>query len=138
MFRHSAFSNLPRLVFVAVIASSIIAGHAEDVEQATTGESKPTPPPSIEVFKKNKAIFSGFFTAYWDAVQGGLYIEVPEQTDDFIYVSTLASGVGTTDLDYDLDTFGGPLDRGMTGPTELVSFDDSGPGCCLSNGTRTF
>jgi hypothetical protein len=102
MFRHPANNDLRRLLFIATIASSITAGHAEDVQQARPIESKPTRPPTIEDFKKDKAIFSGFFTAYWDAVQGNVYIEVPEQSDDFIYVSTLASGVGTTDLNYDL------------------------------------
>ncbi|TXS95919.1 DUF5117 domain-containing protein [Parahaliea maris] len=55
----------------------------------------------------------GFVDLYWSGAQGKLYLEVGEFDEPFIYVSSLARGVGSNDLG---------LDRGQLGQTYLARF----------------
>ncbi|TXS91206.1 DUF5117 domain-containing protein [Parahaliea aestuarii] len=59
----------------------------------------------------------GFVDLYWDEEGGKLLLEVAELETPFIYVSSLARGVGSNDLG---------LDRGQLGETHLARFVRSG------------
>ena len=60
---------------------------------------------------------SGFVPLCWDAKEGALLLEVSRFGEEFLYVTSLASGVGANDLG---------LDRGST-RSALVRFERVGP-----------
>ncbi len=62
--------------------------------------------------------FPGFFNFYWDAEKGKIWLEVNELDREFLYVHSLAAGVGSNDIG---------LDRGQLGGEKVVKFIRSGP-----------
>jgi hypothetical protein len=69
----------------------------------------------IELEKLN--FKEGFIPLYLDESQGKLYLSVENLNEDFLYLSALATGVGSNDIG---------LDRGQLGQTRLVTFRKSG------------
>jgi hypothetical protein len=59
----------------------------------------------------------GFVTFYADEEKGKIYLEVNELDKEFLYVSSLAAGVGSNDIG---------LDRGQLGRTRIVEFRKAG------------
>ena len=49
----------------------------------------------------------GYFPVYWDATEGRLLLEIPRIGEEFLYLTSLATGLGSTQLG---------LDRGFTKP----------------------
>ncbi len=62
--------------------------------------------------------FPGFFTFYWDAKAGKVWLEIDKWNTEFLYVESLPSGIGSNDIG---------LDRGQLGNSAIVRFDRSGP-----------
>jgi hypothetical protein len=60
----------------------------------------------------------GFFPVYWDDHEGSLWLEIPRFDSDFIYVTALATGLGSNDIG---------LDRGQAGDSAVVYFQRIGP-----------
>lgn len=60
----------------------------------------------------------GYVPLYWDARKGRLLLEIDRWDSEFLYVSWLATGVGSNDVG---------LDRGQPGDTRVVAFRRSGP-----------
>lgn len=60
----------------------------------------------------------GYFDLYWDESKGRLIIRVDDFDESFLYVSSMARGVGSNDLG---------LDRGQLGDEKVVRFLRSGP-----------
>ncbi len=60
----------------------------------------------------------GFIPFYYDERTGKLLLEVQRLDQDFLYLPTLASGLGSNDLG---------LDRGTTGGEQVVRFERFGP-----------
>jgi hypothetical protein len=60
----------------------------------------------------------GFIPFYLDERTGKLLLEVPRLGQEFLYLSTLATGLGSNDLG---------LDRGTTGDEAVVTFQRFGP-----------
>lgn len=60
----------------------------------------------------------GLFPVYWDAGEGKVWVEIPEMDTDFLYVNSLAAGLGSNDIG---------LDRSQLGGTRLVRFERVGP-----------
>ena len=60
----------------------------------------------------------GFFTYYWDDEEGKLYLEIDRWNEDFLYVNSLAAGLGSNDIG---------LDRNQLGDTRVVFFRRVGP-----------
>src|SRR5688572_21047302 len=67
---------------------------------------------------KGMEVFPGFFTFYWDAKAGKIWLEVDKWNTEFLYVESLPSGIGSNDIG---------LDRGQLGDSAIVRFDRSGP-----------
>jgi len=61
--------------------------------------------------------FDGFFTFYWSARDGKIYMEVDRWNTEFLAVSYLSRGMGSNDVG---------LDRGKIGAQKVVSFFRSG------------
>ncbi|MDT3402903.1 zinc-dependent metalloprotease [Mucilaginibacter terrae] len=59
----------------------------------------------------------GYFNTFWDEKTGRLLLEINKLNQEFLYVESLPSGVGSNDLG---------LDRGQLGDTKVVKFIKSG------------
>jgi hypothetical protein len=62
--------------------------------------------------------FPGFFTFYWDARAGTIWLEIDKWNTEFLYVESLPAGIGSNDIG---------LDRGQLGNSAIVRFDRTGP-----------
>ncbi len=60
----------------------------------------------------------GYFTYYWDEKAGKVWLEIENLDEEFLYVNSLAAGVGSNDIG---------LDRGQLGGTRVVEFRRVGP-----------
>lgn len=61
--------------------------------------------------------FNGFFDFQYDAKTDKIYLEVADLEKEFLYVSSLSSGIGSNDIG---------LDRGQLGSTQVVFFKKAG------------
>ena len=73
---------------------------------------------SIAEKVKGMEIYPGFFTFYWDAKAGKIWLEIDKWNTEFLYVESLPAGIGSNDIG---------LDRGQLGDSYIVRFDRSGP-----------
>ncbi len=62
--------------------------------------------------------YPGFFTFYWDAKAGKIWLEISRFDQEFLYINSLPAGVGSNDIG---------LDRGQLGRSRIVKFIRSGP-----------
>src|SRR5271165_3416863 len=60
----------------------------------------------------------GFFTYYWDAREGKLWLQIDKWNTPFLYYESLPNGVGSNDIG---------LDRGQPGKMNVVHFERIGP-----------
>ncbi|MGB3607325.1 zinc-dependent metalloprotease [Psychroserpens sp.] len=67
--------------------------------------------------KKNLKDFTGFFNFHYEEATDKIYLEVKELNREFLYVNSLASGIGSNDIG---------LDRGQLGQERLVKFEKAG------------
>jgi len=61
--------------------------------------------------------YEGYFNFYWEVENGKVWLEIKDFDKEFLYVNSLATGVGNNDLG---------LDRGQLGDTRIVKFIRSG------------
>jgi len=73
--------------------------------------------PSLASKTRNFSTQKGYFTFHWDATEGKIYMEVPRLNEEFLYVNSLATGVGSNDIG---------LDRGQLGRERVVYFQKVG------------
>ncbi|MTI21275.1 DUF5117 domain-containing protein [Fulvivirga sp. RKSG066] len=62
--------------------------------------------------------YEGFFDYYYDEKTDKIYLEIDKFNQEFIYVNSLAAGVGSNDIG---------LDRNQLGNTRVVMFERRGP-----------
>lgn len=79
---------------------------------------KPAPLPALADAVKGLDELKGFVPLYWDGRKGRLLLEIDRWDAEFLYVTWLATGVGSNDVG---------LDRGQPGDTRVVVFRRSGP-----------
>jgi len=72
---------------------------------------------SQSILDKDLVKYEGFFDFYYDIKTDKIYLEVENLNSDFLYISSLATGIGSNDIG---------LDRGQLGSERLVSFQKSG------------
>ena len=60
----------------------------------------------------------GYFPLYWDAEKGRLLLEIARFNQEFLYQTSLQTGVGSNPIG---------LDRGQLGGTHVVFFERTGP-----------
>src|SRR5215470_7160522 len=83
--------------------------------------SAQTPQPGSQTIAektKDAQKLSGYFNLYWVAKQGKLWLEIDKWDTEFLYQSSLPTGIGSNDIG---------LDRGKLGATRVVRFERSGP-----------
>jgi hypothetical protein len=62
--------------------------------------------------------FSGYFTFYWEAKTGKIWLEIDKLDTEFLYVNSLPAGLGSNDVG---------LDRNQIGRSKVVKFQRFGP-----------
>src|SRR5664279_1982819 len=61
--------------------------------------------------------YDGYFTFWWDAKDGRIWLQVDKLDQEFLYVNSLPAGLGSNDLG---------LDRGQIGNYRIVYFNRVG------------
>lgn len=73
---------------------------------------------SISEKTSNMKAYEGFFNFWWDDDTGKIWLEIDKLDEEFIYVNSLAAGIGSNDIG---------LDRSQLGNTRVVKFQKVGP-----------
>ncbi|MEM7549607.1 MAG: zinc-dependent metalloprotease [Bacteroidota bacterium] len=71
----------------------------------------------LEENEPSDKIFEGFFNFSYDSSEDRIYLLVDKLNEEFLYVNSLAAGVGSNDIG---------LDRGQLGSTRVVKFEKYG------------
>lgn len=66
---------------------------------------------------KNMKRYDGYFTFWWDAVNGKIWLQVDKFDKEFLYINSLPAGLGSNDIG---------LDRGLIGGSRIVAFNKVG------------
>ncbi len=74
--------------------------------------------PTIASFCETMTRSDGFLPFYWDASTGKVFLEVANAGEEFLYVHSLATGLGSNPVG---------LDRGQLGDQKVVRFERIGP-----------
>jgi hypothetical protein len=81
-------------------------------------EKVPAEPQTMSEKTAGMERFPGFFTYYWDARAGKIWLEIDSFEEEFLYVNALSAGLGSNDVG---------LDRNQLGKTRIVGFHRIGP-----------
>jgi hypothetical protein len=73
--------------------------------------------------------YAGYFSFYWDAKAGKIWLEIDKWETEFLYVNSLSAGIGSNDIG---------LDRGQLGHDRIVKFQRSGPRVLLIQPNYSF
>ncbi|WP_439883258.1 zinc-dependent metalloprotease [Pontibacter sp. MBLB2868] len=74
--------------------------------------------PSIAAKTAGMKKYPGYFTFYYDDETGKIWFEIDKLNQEFLYVNSLPSGLGSNDIG---------LDRGQLGSNKVVYFNKQGP-----------
>ena len=105
--KRACIASLAFLMFLAVASA-----------QNSTPETQHKTPPTIDQKTIDMQKLPGFFTYYWDARDGKLWLQIDKWNTPFLYYESLPNGVGSNDVG---------LDRGQPGKTNVVHFERIGP-----------
>ena len=73
---------------------------------------------SIDEITSGMEKYEGFFNFWWDDDTGKIWLEIDKLDQEFIYVNSMAAGIGSNDIG---------LDRSQLGNTRIVKFVRIGP-----------
>src|SRR5450432_1286712 len=76
-----------------------------------------SPPKTIAEKTKDFKRYDGYFTFWWDAKTGTIWLQVDKLDQEFLYVNSLPAGLGSNDIG---------LDRGVIGNSRIVYFSRVG------------
>jgi len=85
--------------------------------------------PTIAEKTRSYEKHAGFFTYYWDARGGKVWLEIERWEEEFLYLNSLSTGVGSNDIG---------LDRNQLGRNRLVRFERIGPRVLLFQTNTAF
>ena len=111
---NSVFVAAARLL--GIIAAAAVGSHAR--AQEAPPKTEPKSPPTFGIKTAGMQALPGFFPCFWDAREGKLWLEIDRFDTDFLYVESLAAGIGSNDIG---------LDRGQLGGSHVVRFTRVGP-----------
>lgn len=81
------------------------------------GATQAPAPDSIATITGQAVRYDGYFTYWWEAKTGKIWIEINQLEKEFLYINSLPAGIGSNDIG---------LDRGQIGNTRVVKFIRSG------------
>ena len=110
-------------IALVLLTAGGIASAQSDEAKPPADESKPLP--SIAQKTNGLTRTPGFFNFFWDARAGKLWLEIEKFDSEFLYVNSLATGVGSNDIGLDRGQFGDL--EGKSKPEHVVRFVRVGP-----------
>lgn len=110
-----------KMMLFLLVASCLFA-------QPTLGSDSKSPK-TIAEKTADMQKFEGYFSFFWDAETGKIWLEIDKWDIEFLYVNALATGVGSNDIG---------LDRGQLGGERIVKFVRSGPKVLLLQPNYSF
>jgi hypothetical protein len=84
--------------------------------QAQSKKSKNSQPQKSSLVAQSSP-YQGFFDFYYHEASDKVYLKVPKNQQEFLYVNSLSQGIGNNDIG---------LDRGQLGNERIVSFSKAG------------
>ena len=84
---------------------------------------------TIRAYTEDMEKQDGYMPLYWDDAEGRLLVEISRLDEDFLYLTSLATGVGSNELG---------LDRGEIGDEYIARFERTGPKVSLVLQNPTF
>jgi hypothetical protein len=90
---------------IAVLAAILIVPDAASAQE------------SISRYTRDFEKRDGYFPLYWDSAEGRLLLEIPRLNEEFLYLTSLATGLGSNRLG---------LDRGMISDESIARFERQG------------
>jgi len=120
--KRTVIASLSFFIFLAVAPAQNFAQETQHQTPPTieqkTAEQKTTDRKTIGQKTAGMQKWPGFFTNYWDAREGKLWMQIDKWNTPFLYYESLPNGVGSNDIG---------LDRGQPGKTTVVHFERVGP-----------
>jgi hypothetical protein len=110
----SILATILVLAIVLQSASDLRAQENETKEDSKKEAAIPTIAEKVEGMQS----FDGYFPFYWDAKTGAILMEISQWDREFLYVHSLATGLGSNPVG---------LDRGQLGDEKVVHFRRIGP-----------
>ena len=107
-----------RVVRHVLLVSIVVAAPVAPIASFALRAQQPAAPRTIASQTAGMERHDGFVPFYYDERTGKLLLEVQRLDQDFLYLPTLATGLGSNDLG---------LDRGTTGDEAVVRFERFGP-----------
>lgn len=101
--------------FLSLILISLMVGCQSTKAPSASASSDQSN--SIEAFTTGMQKQEGFFNFYYDEEVGRMFLEVDKINQEFLYVNSLAAGIGSNDIG---------LDRGQLGNERVVKFEKHG------------
>ena len=129
---HCLMRNLCFGLAAAVLFSHF--GFAAEKEKSSDDSNKPLP----TIAQKTHGLqpMPGFFNVYWDARAGKVWLEIGKFDSEFLYVASLAAGIGSNDIGLDRGEFGDL--EGSARPEHVVKFQRLGPKVLLVEENMAF
>lgn len=114
---------MKRIVILLLLGISTL-GTAQKKKSATP-EPAPTPPQQSPLESKTTGMkkYPGYFEYYYDEKQDKIFLLIDKFDSEFLYVSSLAAGVGSNDIG---------LDRAQLSGERVVKFERRGPKILLT------
>ena len=114
-----------RLVFAFFLAA-LFSSTVQSAPKPKPADEENKPLPSIAAKTRGMQAMPGFFNIYWDARAGKVWLEIAKFDSEFLYVVSLAAGVGSNDIGLDRGQFG-DLEPNAPSPEHVVRFERVGP-----------
>ncbi len=111
---------------LATVSLSFAGRAAPDNDKPKTNDKENKPLPGIAEKTRGMQKMPGYFNLFWDARAGKVWLEIDKLEADFLYVVSLAAGVGSNDIGLDRGQFG-DLESENSSPEHLVKFERTGP-----------
>jgi hypothetical protein len=112
MQNSKSMKNLASFLFIVLF---LVFDGSESLSQGRKKSKEAPEPPSKTASMKK---YEGYFNFFYDAQQDKVFLEVSKLDEEFLYINSLAAGIGSNDIG---------LDRGQLGDTRVVKFTRVGP-----------
>ena len=104
------------LLFLMLCALLLTPGTCVRAQKSDGGDKKKLPTVAAKTAGMNR--MAGYFNFWYSADEGKVYLEVDRWDEEFLYVNSLAAGLGSNDIG---------LDRNQLGSSRVVHFERVGP-----------
>ena len=107
---------LMRMKYWKIVVILLILASCQTPNTSTSQTPAP-PEDALASFTSSMEKQEGFFNYYYDGEIGRMFLEVDKVGQEFLYVNSLAAGIGSNDIG---------LDRGQLGGQRVVKFEKHG------------